>query len=204
MAQEQVAEHTSMSESSNPQAHFVIVKNWDKSVATLQERAELVGLVSQIGFDLQTLATTATREFQNGLPVHAEHNAGGKKTEDVVVETITVNGRPLDRLLVIAYPPAANKTPTAMTRFISGGEVIFVISGEAEITFAPNATKESISKSDLRSERVGKGDLIISTDTPNNWTIVDGEQFTFVYFVGNPSGLQRYADIPKERVPVIY
>ena len=88
-----------------------------------------------------------------------------------------------------------------MTQFKSGGEVILVTDGEAELTYADKISDGFIAKSDLRSVKVSRGDLIISTNTPNNWTKI-GDDFSFIYFVGNPDGYQRYADVPKEKIPV--
>lgn len=181
--------------------HFILVKNWDRTVNSLQQ-LNVGELASEMGFDLPTLVATVAKEFAPDLPSHPEYNAAGEKIEDVVVETSSVNGRPIDRLLVTAYPSAANPNPTEMTKFKSGGEIIFVTDGEAELTYAQGRIGESISKSDLITEKVSKGDLIISTDTPNNWTNVFGDKFTFIYFVGNPSGPQTYAEIPKAKVPI--
>ena len=202
MVQELDDQQASMGETINPGINLVIIKNWDGTVETLQRQPGLESTASQMGFDLPTLVATLNSQFSEGLTSHPEYNAVREKTEDVVAETIMVNNRPLDRLLVTAYQPAANPNPAEMTKFKSGGEVILITDGEAEITFAPKMIGDSISRSDLKTERVGKGDLIISTDTPNNWTRVDGEKFSFIYFVGNPNGPQRYGDIPKEKIPL--
>lgn len=191
-----------MDELLDPQVGFIIVKNWDITVTSLQQQAGLEALVVQMGFDLQTLVATLNREFPKDITLTEVNNPAGEKIEDVGTETITVNDRPLDRLSVMAYPSAANANPEEMTRFKSGGEVILLVEGEAEITYAPRVRGEFIPKSDLKSARVKKGDLIISADTPNNWTRVYGDKFTFTYFVGNPDGPQRYGDIPKVKVPV--
>jgi len=183
--------------------NFMIVRGWDNTVESLQRQAGLETLVLQMGFDLPTLAATLNRKLPEELKLEEIHDKStGKKIEDVSTETIIVNDRPLDRLLVIAYPPAAKAIPSEMTKFKLGGEVMFITEGEAEITYAQRETGGSIARSDLKTERVGRGDLILSTDTPNNWTSVIGDTFTFIYFVGNPNGPQRYNDIPKENITV--
>jgi hypothetical protein len=156
-----------------------------------------------MGFSIPILTETLNREFPTNIEAHTETNTAGEKTEDVAVETITINGRPLDRLLVIDYPPAANPNPAEMTQFQLGGEIILVTEGEAEITFATEVQDGAVQRTGLRTEHVSRDDLIISTDTPNNWTRVIGDKFAFIYFVGNPSGPQRYADIPKTKVRVV-
>ncbi|MBI3619543.1 hypothetical protein HY214_00120 [Candidatus Roizmanbacteria bacterium] len=182
--------------------NFKIVKNWPGTVLSLEHQAGLEALVKQMGFDLPTLAATLNREFSQGLTPYPVHNAAGEKIEDIIAETIIVNNRLLDRLLVTAHPLVANPNPTEMTKFRTGGEVILVTEGAAEITFAPRVTDNIIAKSGLITTRVENGDLIVSTDTPNNWTQVLGDKFTFIYFVGNPNGSQKYSDIPKEKISV--
>jgi len=182
--------------------NFVIIKAWDKTLESLQKETKLASLVSQMGFDLATLVETLNKEFPQDLEMEAVLNSSKEKIEDVGTETLMVNNRPLDRLLVIAYPSAANPNPSQMTQFKGGGEVILVTEGKAEITFAPKVQAGTIAKQDLVTEKVGEGDLIVSTDIPNNWTKIHGDKFIFIYFVGNVSGNQRYKDIPKEMVPV--
>lgn len=202
MAKESADKQAKLDEILTSGVNFVIIRNWDRTIDSLQRQVGVETLVIQMGFDLQTLVATLNREFPESLSVHSEYNAAGEKTEDVVVETMTANNRPLDRLLVMAYPPAANPSPAEMTRFKAGGEVILVTEGEAEITFATRVMGNFISRSDLKPEKVRKGDLIISTDTPNNWTGIDGNEFSFIYFVGNPGGPQRYGDVPKVKVSI--
>jgi len=182
--------------------NFTIVKNWDRTITSLQQSEGIESLALQIGFGLPSLVQTLNLEFPNNLTPHAERDATGEKNEDILSETIVVNERPLERLLVTAYPPAAKSAHTEMTKFNSGGEVILITEGEAEITYAPGVTGEFIPRSALKRERVSKGDLILSTDAPNNWTKILGDKFTFIYFVGNPNGTQVYSAIPKEKIPV--
>lgn len=203
MVQELDGKQASEGETLNPGKNFLIIKDWDKTVESLQRQAGLETLVLKMGFDLPTLVATLNREFPKDIRLEEVNNSAGEKTDDIGTETITVNGRPLDRQLGIAYPPAANPLPTEMTRFKYGGEVILVTGGGGEITYAQGKTGGSISRSDLKSEKVGKGDLILSTDAPNIWTKVLGDNFTFIYFVGNPNGPQKYSDIPKGKIPVI-
>lgn len=181
---------------------FIIVKNWDRSVESLQRQPGLESLVLAMGFNLPALVDVATKGFPEDIESVEEHNEKGEKIEDVTIESMIANGRPLDRLLVKAYPAAANPEPTTMTQFQSGGEVILVTNGVAEITYADKISDGSIAKSDLKTAKVERGDLVISTNIPNNWTRIAGESFSFIYFVGNPKGLQKYADIPKEKIPV--
>lgn len=190
------------SETVSQGVNFMIVRHWDKTVESLRQQTGLEALVLQMGFDLPTLTATLNREFPQELKFEAVNNSVGEKIEDVGTETITVNDRLLDRLQVIAYPSAANVTPTEMTKFKSGGEVILVTQGEAEITHAQMLDDGSIYRGNLISEKVEKGDLIVSTDTPNNWTKVVGDKFTFIYFVDNPNGPQKYGDIPKDKISV--
>ena len=89
-----------------------------------------------------------------------------------------------------------------MTRFKAGGEVVLMIGGKAELTYAKKIVDGVIFKGDLKTEVVERGDLIISRDVPNNWSRVIEDKFSFIYFVGNPIGNQRYGDVPKEKVPV--
>lgn len=203
MVQEIDGQQAEPDETLNPGTNFLIIKNWDKTVVSLEHQVGLEVLTKRMGFDLQTLVTTLTGDFPENMKLEEVKNPAGEKIEDVGTEIITVNDKPLDRLLVIAYPPAANPLPKEMTKFKSGGEVILITEGEAEITYAQGKINGSIARSDLKTEKVGKGDLIISTDTPNNWTKVLGDKFTFMYFVGNPNGPQKYGDIPKEKIPVI-
>lgn len=184
-----------------PDVNLVIIKLWDKRIESLLKHPSFEALSNKIGFQLITLFGILNEEFPENIDFVEEFSPTGEKTEDVAVEQVTVNGRPLDRLLVKAYPPAANPNPTTMTQFKSGGEVILVTDGEAELTYADKISDGLIAKSDLKSVEVSRGDLIISTNTPNNWTRI-GDDFSFIYFVGNPNGSQRYADIPKEKIPV--
>ncbi len=186
----------------NIQMPLIIVKNWDKTVETLKRQTGLESMALSMGFDLTTLADVATKEFPQNVELVEEHNAKGEKIEDVTVEGMTVKGRPLDRLLVKAYPAAANPEPTAMTQFQFGGEIILVADGEAELTYADKIINGSIAKQDLKTAKVEKGDLIISTNTPNNWTKISGESFSFVYFVANPNGQQKYSEVPKIKIPI--
>jgi len=200
--QEQVNKQKDRPELPKQGGHFVVIKSWDKSLGSLQKEHDLEHLVSQIGLDLSTLAAILTKEFPHNLELEEVKNPSGEKIEDVGTEAMTVNGRPLDRLLVIAYPSVANSDPREMTQFKTGGEVILVTEGEAEITFAPKVQEGVIARQDLWREKVSEGDLIVSTDTPNNWTNIYGDKFTFIYFVGNPSGPQKYSEVPKTKVPV--
>lgn len=193
------------SDNENMQAisNFVIVKNWDRKIDSLKNHPFITTLSQNIGFNLPTLVATLTRIFPQDIEFKPEV-VNDEKIEDVAIETIEeVNGRPLDRLLVIAYPAAANPNIKKMTKFKSGGEVILVTGGEAEITYATETAEGFIPKSSLKTEKVTAGDLIISADTPNNWTSISGENFAFMYFVGNPNGPQKYGDIPKEKILII-
>lgn len=190
-----------LTEALNTQMPFIIVKNWDRTVESLRLQIGLESMVLSMGFDLATLVNVATKEFPENIKSVEEHNAAGEKIEDVTVEVMTINDRLLDRLLVKAYPAAANPNLTEMTQFQAGGEVILVTSGEADLTYADKISGGSIAKADLKTVKLEKGDLVISTNTPNNWTRV-GEGFSFIYFVGNPQGEQRYSAIPKDKLLV--
>ncbi len=190
-------------EKESSEAHFVVVRNWDRSSDSLQNNTAVVQLIEKVGFSTQILTEVLNKEFSTNIEAHAEYNINGDKTEDIVREKITVNGKPLDLLSVTAYPPAANTNPTEMTQFLSGGEVIFITEGEAELTIANKVYCGTIERTQLRIEPVKKGDLIISTDTPNNWTKVYGSSFSFIYFVGNPNGPQQYKEVPKKKVKIV-
>jgi hypothetical protein len=203
MSEEVINQLSDVGEVLSPMLNSAIVKNWDRTVESLRQRQGLEELVQKLGFDLPTLVATLNAEFPADFELKDEFNAKGVKIEDLGTETITANGREIERLLVVAYPTAANTTLTEMTKFKYGGEVIFVTDGEAAITYAQDASDTVISREGLQSERVQKGDLLIFTDVPNNWTQIFGDKFTFIYFVGNPNGPQVYKAIPKEKIPVV-
>ena len=190
-----------LDEALNPQMPLIIVKNWDRTVESLQRQVGLESMALSMGFELTILVGVATKPLPENIASGEEHNAKGEKIEDVTVEEMTVNDRPLDRLLVKAYPEAANPEPTAMIQFKSGGEVILVTNGEAEIAYADKIIDGAIAKSDLKTAKVERGDLVISTNTPNNWTRIE-DDFSFIYFVGNPDGEQKYSAIPKTKLLV--
>lgn len=193
---------TTSEEIINAGGHLVIVRGWDSSVESLRSRIDLEQLIQEMGFNLETLVGILTKESPENMQFVVIPNSAGDKMEDLGTENLTVDGQPLEKMFVIAYPPVANPFPTEMTRFMVGGEVILMTAGEAEITYAGEITDGFIPRSSLISERVKKGDLIISTDAPNNWTGLTGDSFSFTYVVGNPKGPRRYNDIPKENVPI--
>lgn len=182
--------------------HFVVVRQWDRTVESLRQNPHLEGIVKQMGFDLQTLADLAIRDFPASLAFQEVLNAQSQKIEDVATEVLEVNGRRLERLNVIAYSLAAHPDPAEMTQFQAGGEVIYVTDGAAHLTYAPQVHGDSIPRDSLQAIRVEKGDLVLSTNIPNNWTSIEGGSFTFIYFVGNPDGVQRYGDVRKKKIPV--
>lgn len=181
---------------------IIIVKNWDHTEESLRLVAGLETRVGEIGFTVPTLVELLNKEFPADKPVETVRNSKGEVIEDVASEVLSVNGRPLDHAKVVAYPPAANPDLQEMTKFKSGGEVILMLDGTAELTYAKSVVGGIIPRSSLQAERVAEGDLIVSTDTPNNWTKVIGDKFSFIYFVGNPNGPQKYGDVPKEKVQV--
>jgi hypothetical protein len=183
MVQEIDDKQKSQGEKIAPKKRFLIIKGWDKTVESLQRQPELETLIGEMGFDLSTLVEILNKEFPKNMVFEKVNNANGEKIEDVVTEKLMVNGRPLDRLLVKALSAAANSSLTEMTRFKTGGEAVLVTEGEADITYATVAGRD-ISKSDLITEKVRKGDLMISTDTPNNWSKIYGDTFAFIYIVG--------------------
>ena len=181
---------------------IIIVKNWDHTEKSLKSVTGLETRVGEIGFSVPTLVELLNKEFPADMPVESVRNDKGEVIDEVATETISVNSRSLDHARVVAYPPAANPDLQEMTRFKSGGEVILMLDGAAELTYAKAVVEGIIPKSSLQAESVSAGDLIISTDTPNNWTKIFGDKFSFVYFVGNPDGPQTYKDVPKEKIPV--
>lgn len=201
--QENIGDKRFITEVSSSVKPLLIVRDWDRKIESLNNNPQISSILSNMGFDLSTLFSLLTSEFPNNTKFEEVKNSSGEKIEEVATERLIVNGRPLERLLVIAYPSLANNPSGKMTQFESGGEAILVTDGEAEITFASRVSHDTISQSDLVVEKVKKGDLILSVDTPNNWTAVLGNRFTFLYFVGNPSGAQRYGDVPKKSVSVV-
>jgi len=185
----------------NQNPNIVVIRLWDKRIESLEKHPTFETLANRMGFQLITLVETIQKEFPGNIDFAEEFNPAGEKIEDVAVEQLTVNGRALDRSLVKAYPPAANPNPTSMTQFQFGGEVILVTDGEAELTYANKISDGSIAKSDLKTAKVERGDLVISTNTPNNWTRIE-DDFSFIYFVGNPDGEQKYSAIPKTKLLV--
>lgn len=181
---------------------IIIVKGWDHTAESLSSVVGLETRVGEIGFTVLTLVELLNKEFPANMPVESVRNDKGEVIDEMTTEVLSVNGRPLDRSRVVAYPPAANADLQEMTEFKSGGEVILMIDGAAELTYAKSVVGGIIPRSSLQTERVEPGDLIISTNTPNNWTKMFGDSFSFVYFVGNPNGPQKYGDIPKEKIPV--
>ncbi len=181
---------------------IIIIKGWDRTEELLRSVAGLEELIGKIGFTPSTLVEILNKEFPADMPVESVRNDKGEVIDEMVTEVLSVNGRPLDHTLVVAYPPAANSNLEEMTQFKSGGEVILMVDGVAELTYAKSVIGGIIPRSSLLTERVEPGDLIISTDTPNNWTKMFGDKFSFIYFVGNPNGPQKYGDVPKEKIPV--
>ena len=190
-----------INETLNQITPLIIVKGWDRTEGSLRRQPGLEPIVLEIGFDLPTLTEIVTKVFPQNINPVEERNSKGEKTEDVTVEVITVNSRPLDRLLVKAYQPAANPNSAEMTQFQIGGEVILLTSGEADLTYADKITDGLIAKADLKTVKLEKGDLVISMNTPNNWTRIGGN-FSFIYFVGNPAGPQKYPEVPKVKIHV--
>jgi hypothetical protein len=182
---------------------LLVVRGWDRKIESLQQNPQVSGVLSGMGFDLHTLFSLLTDKFPSDMKVEEFRKAPDKKIEDIATQKLTINGRPLERLLVTAYPSIVNEPIEKMTQFEVGGEAILVTDGEAEITFASKVSLDQILQSDLVTEKVKKGDLILSTNVPNNWSKVVGDKFAFIYFVGNPIGPQRYGDVLKKSIPVV-
>lgn len=183
--------------------NFFVVRNWDGTIESLRQNSGLESLVEQMGFQLDILVQTLNREFPEDIIPKEEFNADGQKTESVLIQQMNVNDRPLERRLPTLYPPAANPNPDNMTQFKQGGEVIWVKQSEAELTYASKVSGRKIMYTDLIPIKVNQGDLIISTNTPNNWTKIPQEGFSFIYFVGNPGGDQVYSAVAKDKIPVV-
>lgn len=181
---------------------ILIVKNWDHTEESLRLVAGLETRVGEIGFTVPILVELLNKEFPADMPVTSVRNDKKEVIDEMETEVLSVNGKPLDYTRVVAYSPAANSDLQEMTKFKSGGEVILMLNGAAELTYAKNVIGGVIPKNSLQTERVAAGDLIISRDTPNNWTKVFGDKFSFIYFVGNPNGPQTYVDVPKEKIPI--
>jgi hypothetical protein len=181
---------------------IIIVKGWDRKEESLKSVSGLEKRIGEMGFTLSDLVKVLTKEFIEGIPFERVDNEKGEVIEDVATEVLFVNGKSLDHLQVVAYPPLTNADLKEMTQFKTGGEVILVIDGAAELTYAKSVINGYIPRSSLQTEKVEDGDLIISTNTPNNWTKIMGEKFSFIYFVGNPNGPQKYGDVPKSKIPV--
>lgn len=181
---------------------LIIVKNWDHTTESLRAVVGLEGRAEKIGFALPTLVELLNREFPTNMTVETVRNGAGQVIDEVSSEVLSINDRPLDHMRVVAYPPAANTNLQEMTQFKAGGEVVLMLDGAAELTYAEGIVGGVIPQSSLKTEKVESGDLMISTDTPNNWTKVFGDKFSFVYIVGNPDGPQKYGDVPKEKILV--
>jgi hypothetical protein len=183
--------------------NIAVVKAWDKTAESLDLEPGLSELVQKIGFTVTDLVAVLNKDFPEDAKFQVVNSSDGVKIEDVATEAMTVDGKPLDRLLVIAYPPAAKQDLKIMTRFKVGGEVILIKGGRAELTYASKIFEGIISKGDLKTIELEQGDLVISSDVPNNWSRVVGDSFSFSYLVGNPDGNQRYDEVPKyDPVPV--
>lgn len=189
-------------EESSADNGIIIIKSWDRTLESLRSVVGLEERIGEIGFTVSTLIEVLNKEFPANMPVESVSNDKGELIDEMETEVLSVNGRPLDHTRVVAYPPAANANLQEMTKFKSGGEVILMIDGTAELTYAKSVIGGIIPRSSLQTERVEPGDLIISTNMPNNWTKMFGDSFSFVYFVGNPNGPQKYVDVPKEKIPV--
>lgn len=182
--------------------HFFVIRQWDGTREALVSHPGAQALIERVGFDVDTLVGLLTSEFPSDVSIHEELDNRGSKTEDVAVEQLTVNGWPLDRIMVTGYPAFAKPVGDTLTQFLSGGEVILVKDGVAELTYAENVEGDSVLRDRLQTVRLEEGDLVISTDTPNNWSGMGGNEFRFLYFVGNPNGPQRYSDVLKRSVSV--
>jgi hypothetical protein len=189
-------------EMTDTSTRLIVVRKWNRTYQALAEVPGFVDLAKRIGFGLADIVTLLNRAPSRIKNIKSEHNADGSKCEDVSLHTLLINEKPTDLLSVVGYPPLANPTPAYMTRFMVGGEVVFVTRGAAELTYAKRLTNGEVAKIDLCTLILGEGDLMVSSDTPNNWSRVLGDRFVFTYFVGNPEGNNVYADVPKEKIKV--
>ncbi len=187
---------------SDTHPHFLVIRQWDGSRDSLVAHPGAQALIEGMGFTADIFVDLLTKDFPSDAPIHEEPDDQGNKIEDVAVENLSVNDRQLDRLLVTGYPSFAQPISEKMTQFLAGGEVILIQGGVAELTYSESVEDGIVLRENLKSVRVAKGDLILSTDTPNNWSGIEGDKFSFLYFVGNPSGPQRYSDVPKRSVAV--
>ncbi len=160
-------------------------------------------MLETIGFNSETIFDLLTQDCSGNIVYREEFNSSGVKFEDVATEGILVDNIQTDRLFVAEYPIVNQDKIEKMTLLECGGEVIFVTDGIAEITFAPKISEGKILKSDLVTAVVKKDDLIIATDTPNNWTKIYGEKFEFIDIIGNLNGPRQYELLPKKYIPVI-
>jgi len=152
-----------VSEPMRHNSNIMIIKNWDRTIESLQKEFNLDLLVEAIGFDIKQLTDLLNKSFPKNSQTHEEFNDKKEKTETVIVETLTVNGKPLDRLHVTVFPPAAKENLTEMTKFKYGGEIILVTEGNAEITYADVIIGDKVFQTNLKTSKVTKNDLIIAT-----------------------------------------
>lgn len=184
------------------QNNIIVLKKWDKTSGSLEKEPGLRELIEEVGFAISDLVPLLSSQFPENIKLEEVNDSEGNLIEKVGTEILTVGGKTLDRLLVVAFPAAAKQNLKEMTRFKAGGEVILIIDGKAELTFAKRIVGDAVHQEDLSKIEVNTGDLIISKDVPNNWSKVLGESFSFIYFVGNPLGDQKYGRVPKSVVKV--
>jgi len=181
---------------------YMIIRNWDKKIESLQQIEGIDKLVRTTGLDIDTIVEVLNFDFPDDVKLDEIKDENGVKIEDLISKTINIKNQLLEYLFVIAYPTVVRPNLTSMTQFEAGGEVILITDGEADMTFSSQVLEDHIPSSSLRTERVKKGDLIIISNIPNNWTKIYGDNLKFKYFVGNPNGNHKYSEVIKKSIPI--